>query len=112
VKTDSDGFLKGSARGVHDEFLIRREYYNPNDFDVVMTRDKTRVAYIDRSRIPRGPEYHLLKAREWVILPHGYWLFTPTNGAEIVNLVQIFGDDIGKGIKSQSLPEVRYRDAA
>lgn len=108
-KTDSDGFLKAREKGVGDEFLIHRELYNPNDFDILIERDRNRVSHIVNSRIPLGPERAVLKARDWIYLPHGYFIFTASNGAPVFDVITNFGDAIGKGIKNPSRPEVKLR---
>lgn len=109
VKTNSDGYLVHKTRAVADEHLIRREFYNPNDFDIVFHRDPSRVFYVRAACIPLGPEVAVLKAREWLVLPHAYYIPRATNGQDLFQLVQNFGDAIGKGNTKPSLPEMRIR---
>jgi hypothetical protein len=108
VKTDSEGFLIDQTRGVHDEGLLRRELYNPYDFDIVFERDRARDLYVRAAGIPLGDARAVLKARDWLILPHGFFiLYTPGN--QHVDLVTNLGDMIGKGNKLPSRPEVKFR---
>lgn len=109
MKTDSEGYLVHKTKAVADEHLIRREFYNPNDFDVIFYRDQSRAMYVHAAGIPLGPEVAILKARDWLVLPHAFFIPRAMNGQDLFKLVQNFGDMIGKGNKLPSLPEVKIR---
>lgn len=105
VKSDENGFITNAKiKGVHDETLIHREIYNPNDYDIIFTRNKLQDAYIKGAKIPLGPEIAICKSKDWLWLPHGYYFGKASNGAEIINCITNLGDMIGKGNKLPSLP--------
>lgn len=94
-------------KGVHDEHLIRRELYNPNEFTLILKRDTTKDTYIARNLIPLGPENIILQPDEFILVPHFYWIIHAKNGADQINLIQNFGNEIGKGNKKPSRPDVK-----
>ena len=103
---NSDKFLKNKLKGVFDEHLLRRELYNPNDFDLIVTRDKEKDLYVNAAGITLGLERMLLKAKDWVVINHAFYFVTVAKkgGPELFELVVNFGDMIGKGNRLPSLP--------
>ena len=61
-----------------DDRLIQREFYNPNSFDVIVTRDKNFDSYViqHKGHGSLGPEKTLLKADDFLYLPHGFFVVT------------------------------------
>ena len=92
-----------NKRGVSDENLIRREFYNAGDcaVDLVMMEDK--IAYIRESGITPGFRHVVLEPRKFVTLNHGYYIAHTKDGRPY-NLVQNFGDMIGRGNTKPSNP--------
>lgn len=94
-------------RGTMDEMLIRREFYNPNSFAIRFELMKESMAYVHRNGIMVGPMVAILPPDSFVVLPHAYYrIFAP---APVFDLIQNFGDQIGKGNKRPSLPIVEGR---
>lgn len=91
-------------KGVYDPRLIRREFYNPNDFDILVELDPKSVEYVRSSGIATGPGKQWLKAKSWLLVNHNYLILTAKNGAPLFDLIEIFGNRIGKGEKLPSLP--------
>lgn len=92
---------------VMDEHLVRREFYNPNNFEIQFTRMEDKVAYILESGINPGPKFLTLKPNDWLVVNHAYYVPRAANGAELFNVVTNFGDSIGKGNKKVSLPSLQ-----
>lgn len=88
--------------GVSDEKLLRREFYNPNDFDVIFTIDQSRLDYVRLSGITPGPAQVICKARSWVILNHGFYCPSTKQGHRAIELVENRGALIGVGNKLPS----------
>lgn len=91
-------------KGVYDPRLIRREFYNSNDFDILVELDPANIAYVNAAGITLGPQKQWLKAKSWLVVNHTYLILTAKNGAPTFNLIEIFGNQIGKGVKNPSLP--------
>lgn len=89
-----------AGRVVGDEHLIRREFYNPNKFNVQFSRQNDMVAYIMDAGIDPGPPFKLLAHDSFLVLPHAYYVVTAMDaGAKHFDLHQNFGKSIGKGYK-------------
>ena len=85
------------GRAVSDEHLIRRELYNPNNFTLHFQRQTKYDPHIRGNRIEIGPLAFVLPAGGFIVVPHFYWIVTTGNGSPTYDLVQNFGDMIGKG---------------
>ena len=96
-------------KAIADEHLIVREYYNPNKFDVIFERLKIYDYYVNQFNIMLGPLRAVLKANDFLTLPHGYYKVTSKNGAPLFDLVINYGDARNKGNKLPSLPVVDHR---
>lgn len=101
-----EAFLRGQKmKSVHDEHLIRREIYNPNNFDIEFKRNVTMDTYIKNATIPLGPLRITCKADDFLYLPHAYY-FAEGIGVPQgtpIDVVVNFGDNIGIGNKKASL---------
>lgn len=102
--TKREHFLQGNSKGVMDEHLIHRELYNPNKFDVIMTRNTSMDNYIRDAGIILGPAWAICKADGFLYLPHGYYFSKATNGAPSFPMLVNFGSNIGIGCKQASRP--------
>lgn len=102
-------FLKSKVRGVYDELLIHREIFNPNNFDLIVTRNQTMTQYILDAKIPLGPAVAVCKAESWLYIPHGYYFVKAANGADAGSFITNFGDNIGIGNRHPSLPVAETR---
>lgn len=90
-------FLKKNYKAeVSDHRLLRVEYYNPNDFTIRIVRDTRWAMHVVNSNILLGNEVYFLKPREFIILPHQYWVMYAMNGAPTFPLIENFGAMIGK----------------
>lgn len=96
-------------KGVMDTHLIEVEYYNPNNFDIELKRDFRYFDYIRQNRIPIGPARAILKANDWIVIPHQYYILTSIKGPELFNLIVNMGDQKRKGNKLPSLPVFEKR---
>ena len=106
----SEHFIKeGRVKGVFDEMLIHREIFNPNKFDLVVTRNNSMTQYILDAKIPLGPPMAVCKADSWLYLPHGYYFVKAANGADAGSFITNFGDAIGIGNRYPSLPIAESR---
>lgn len=97
-------FLRRKVKAVHDERLIRIEIYNPNEFSVLVERDKRFDHVVKAANIPLGPEKAVVKPGDFLILPHQFVTYHAMNGSPTLNLVSNIGDSIGKGNKLPSPP--------
>ena len=95
---------KISPKQVSDTNLIEVEYYNPNKFDLIVTRDNRFLEYISLNKIPLGPEKTILKSEGFLVLPHRYIIFKAPDGIELFNLTVNMGNMKRKGNKLPSLP--------
>lgn len=100
----TEHFLKEKVKGVYDELLVHREIFNPNSFDLIITRNKTHDQYVKDAGIPLGLPIMVCKSESWLYLPHGYFFVKAANGAEVGTFITNFGDNIGIGNKYPSLP--------
>jgi hypothetical protein len=83
---------------VSDGNLIRREIYNPNNFDVIFNRMPERLQYVLLAGIHPGPSEVRLPAKGRCILNHGYYVAnSKLEKGEPIKLISIFGAQIGKG---------------
>jgi hypothetical protein len=96
-------------KAVYDDRLIRCEIYNPNKFDIIFTRDKSQDNYVRGAGIFLGADIIICKSDGFAILPHCFYIPKASNGADLINVVQNFGDSIGKGNKLPSLPIVETK---
>lgn len=100
-------FMQGKMKHVSDEFLLRREIYNPNKFDIIFRRNKNMDKYIHAATIPLGPEVAICKADDFLYLTHAYYFaegIGVPQGTPCDVLVN-FGDNIGIGNKLASAIE-------
>ncbi len=86
---------------VYDHNLTRREIYNPTDHEVVFERMDEKLEYVTGAGITFGPPLIRIPAKGRAILPHMYFKFHSKHGGS-VELVVIFGRDIGRGLTSPS----------
>ena len=86
---------------VSDHNLVRREIYNPTDHEVIFERMDERFEYVTGAGITFGPALIRIPGKARAILPHMYFRFHSKNG-RAVDLVVIFGKDIGRGLTSPS----------
>lgn len=91
---------------VGDEFLIRREFYNNNDFEVTLEIMTDMVPWIKQNAIPIGPPLIVIPPKKHQVTPHGYYIVHGKNvkQGEQINLLVNFGKMIGKRNIKQSLP--------
>lgn len=91
---------------VSDHNLIHREIYNPNDFAIEFRRMNDRIPYIFSVGIMPGPDVVICDPRGRIYLPHMYYVPTARNHelGQPFEVVQIFGSDIGKGLRAPSAP--------
>lgn len=98
-------FLRGAKlKAVHDEHLLRREIYNPNNFDIIFRRNISMDQYIKDATIPLGPLSATCKADDFLYIPHAYYIAEAIGlpkGTPCDVLVN-FGDNIGIGNKKAS----------
>ena len=104
-------FLRKKHKAVHDDRLIRIEIYNPNEFNVLVERDKRFDNLVRSAFIPLGPEKAILKPGEFMILPHQFVTYHAMNGSPTVTLISNIGDQIGKGNKTPSAPILEGRNS-
>lgn len=100
---------KSNLKSVSDTHLIEVEYYNPNKFDILLERDQRYFDYINQNNIPLGPSRAILKADDFITIPHQYYILTTIKGPEIFNIVVNMGDQKRKGNKLPSLPVFEKR---
>lgn len=100
---------KNNLRSVSDTHLIEVEYYNPNKFDIIFERDQRYFDYIRLNNISLGPVRAVLKADDFLTLPHQYYIPKAINGPEIFNLIINMGDQKRKGNKLPSIPIMESR---
>lgn len=100
---------------VMDPRLIRREFYNREKFDVAIECDVNFKEYVLAAGItwlmPSGKHAHILKSGEWCTVNHSYVTVTGIDkyGRAMpigtpINLLESFGNNIGRGFKNPSLP--------
>lgn len=104
-------FIPKKPKAVFDEHLLRREIYNPNNFDIIFTRNIDQDLYIMRAGIPLGEIRMVCKSKDFLILPHGYFIATGDGlpKGELINAIVNLGDTIGKGNKLPSPPIAETR---
>lgn len=61
-----------------DDRLLQREFYNPNSFDVIVTRDTRFDQYVIQHKGLKflGPAHAKLKADDFLYVPHGFFIIT------------------------------------
>lgn len=96
-------------KAVIDEHLIRFEVYNPNNFTVIFTLMKDKLDWIRKNRIPAGDDVIRVKPDSFAILNHAYYIAAASNGAELISVIKNYGNEIGKGNKHPSRPEISGR---
>ena len=104
-----DAFLRKKQKAVYDDRLICVEIYNPNNFDILVERDKRFDRMVVSAKIPLGPERAICKADDFLFLPHQFVIYTAMNGAPFLDIVTNKGDLIGKGNKFPSAPIFEQR---
>lgn len=109
MRRNNEFFLKRTQKAVHDEHLVRREFYNPNNFSILFELMPDKIRYVKGSGIPTGPKSAILKPDDFLVLPHAYFILRAMNGAPFFDLIQNYGDQIGIGNKKPSRPEIKTR---
>lgn len=94
-----------------DYELIEREFYNPNNFDVIFDRILDRDTYVMAHQIKLGPAYVVLKPNCHLTLPHGYFRITGRGlpQGEPIKLTVNYGDLKRKGNKLPSIPITEFK---
>jgi hypothetical protein len=87
--------------GVHDERLIRREWYNPNKFKVVLHMMQEQIPYIKNAGITPGWKIVTIEPDGFAIVTHGFYKIVEPND-EMITLITNFGKSIGIGNKLPS----------
>jgi len=98
---------KPNLRTVMDDRLIRREYYNKNNFAVHFKLENDQIPYIVNSGISPGLPFYRLEPGKWLVLNHSFFLVTAADpGVQFFDLVINYGDQIGIGNTRPSRPEL------
>jgi hypothetical protein len=89
-------------KAVGDDRLIRREFYNANNFPITFTRDMANDAYVFKNGISLGRIRIVCPPDSWIVLDHGFyvpsWDDKGIKSGEVIAHWN-FGSEIGKGRK-------------